>query len=351
LNKKALIFFIILSWILFFPLAETVSFEDNVDNITLKPDAIGVSFSWSFDAGASIISSPAFIDINNDRNLEIVFGSQDEYVYCVNNLGTEQWKFRTDDEVIASPAIADINGDSRPDIIITSTDGQVYCLNDDGTVIWNYTTGGAISLSPMVVDINEDGNLDILVSSQDSYLYCLDTLGQQQWNYTHGGYLDSQIVVGDVDNDNDLEIILLWALGILQVDKNGHQEIENSNFDSNININIEPLLVDLDNDSQEELLFMEGGDGLFCLDSNTFSYHWYVFDLSYSSSSLSSIVAADINYDGLAEILCSAQKPGSTTEGLIYCYDSGGTQLWNFTTKGPCKAPPAIADFDGDQQW
>lgn len=346
INKK-IFALLLVGWLLFIPTdifskTEIVQLKEDI-----KINAIGISETWRFTYAEEYIWSPAFIDIDHDGNLEIIFCNFDKKIICVDNQGIEKWRYETDGYIEAAPAVADVDADGRADVIIGDEDGQVYCIDEDGNKLWNYTVGGTILYPPLVADIQEDGNLEILVACQEPRLYCLDGFGEQVWNYT-GSYNGAAPLVGDVDDDGSNEILLLWALGMVQLNSNGGVELTNTNYDSNWLH--EPVLTDLGNDNYLDLLFYEGGDNLFCLNAHDLdSSHWSVYDLFEDSSDISSPVVADINYDGKKEIIVTGWKKGTIDDGIIYCFNATGHQLWNFTTGILCKYPPAIADLDGDQ--
>ena len=105
----------------------------------------------------------------------ILFGSNDGYLYALNDKGNLIWRFRTNGEVISSPAVSWIG-----DIFFGSTDQYFYHLDADGTLISKVKTRGAIVSSPVVAGevvyfASEDRNLY-------AYAYCE---GKISVSYTH----------------------------------------------------------------------------------------------------------------------------------------------------------------------
>jgi len=104
----------------------------------------------------------------------IYVGSQDNYVYAVNNDGTLKWRFQTGGPVRSSPAIA-------PDgtIYVGSHDNRLYALDTGGAVKWFYITGGDIPSSPAIA---ADGT--IYFGSKDGYVYALNPDSTLKWRYS-----------------------------------------------------------------------------------------------------------------------------------------------------------------------
>lgn len=347
LLKKKLIAVLLINLLFLIP-TDILANKDNSESTSeLYANALGIAEDWRFSGSDNIYSSPAFIDIDHDGNLETIICDVSQRVYCIDNQGIEQWHFDTEGDIESAPAVADVDADGRADVIVGDLTGKVYCLDENGSSLWNYSVGGAILYPPLVVDIEDDGDLDVLVACQEPRLYCLDGFGGQLWNYS-GSYHGAAPVVGDVDNDNDKEIILLWALGLTQLNDDGSVDFVNSNYDSNSNV--EPVLTDLGNDNFLDLLFFESGKSLYCANaSNLNDIHWYKDNLFEAYDQIASPVAADINYDGKKEIIVIGQKVGTINKGIALCFNSTGHQLWNLTLFGIHKHPPAIADLDGDQ--
>ncbi len=88
--------------------------------------------SWKFATDNLIFSSPSVTDLENDGFMEILCGSDDNYLYCLDYLGKEIWSYKTDNMIFSSPLIADINNDDLSEIIICSTDNFVYSLSLTG---------------------------------------------------------------------------------------------------------------------------------------------------------------------------------------------------------------------------
>ncbi|MHA1736179.1 MAG: FG-GAP repeat domain-containing protein, partial [Candidatus Thorarchaeota archaeon] len=104
---------------------------------------------WSYTTGDWVCSSAALGDVDGDGKLEVVIGSRDDKVYCLNGEdGSVLWSYATGIAVDSSAALGDVDGDGKLEVVIGSYDNKVYCLNgEDGSVLWSCATGASVDSS------------------------------------------------------------------------------------------------------------------------------------------------------------------------------------------------------------
>jgi hypothetical protein len=200
---------------------ENSSGYDTLVCLNSTPDASGhVKPLWTFGMGKTsntTESSPAVADLYNDGHMEIVVGSADGNIYCINSTGKVIWSFLTGGSIHSSPTIVDVDNDGKLEILIGSDDDNLYCLNTTGGLKWSYTTGGPIWSSPAVADVDGDRMLEVLFGSQDDNLYCLNRTGGLKWQYMTGGEIVSSPAVADIDGDGRQEIVFGSYAGMVSV--------------------------------------------------------------------------------------------------------------------------------------
>jgi hypothetical protein len=158
-------------------------------------------------------------DVNNDGDLEIVFGL-DNRIHCLDYEGNSLpgWPYEHyENEFQNSPVIGDIDGDGEVEIVDDCRDGSLIALNIDGTMCDGFPVvvgGGQNSVQMSLYDLDGDSVLEIIggrsQSSPDSiwqiHVYRGNGEFYPGWPVdgimAHGG-----IAVGDIDNDNSLDII------------------------------------------------------------------------------------------------------------------------------------------------
>ena len=73
--------------------------------------------------------------------------------------------------------VGDLDGDGYPEIVFGSDDDHVYAVDNRGSLLWRYETGGNVRATPTIADVDGDGSLDVAVGSDDRSLYVLDGKG------------------------------------------------------------------------------------------------------------------------------------------------------------------------------
>jgi outer membrane protein assembly factor BamB len=175
---------------------------------------------WNYSAIVSgknnwIESSVSVGDIDDDSNLEVVFGSYNGRVYALDaSDGTYEWNFTvpgTSPSIISSPVIVDVNNDTNMEIVIGSNTAYIFALNGTGSEIWNYSipTGGRADSSPAIIDVNNDTYNDVVFGSSDNYIYAINGIdGIFIWKYNIGGSIWGSPAINDVTNNGNLEILV-----------------------------------------------------------------------------------------------------------------------------------------------
>jgi hypothetical protein len=222
---------------------------------------------------------------------------------------------------------ADFNGDGHLDLATanySSNDVSVLLGNGDGTLrtARNYATGaypGCIAAG----DFNRDGKLD-LVTADGYYQNDVSVLlgngdGSFQWigSSLTGGYPPEAVAVGDFNADRNLDVAVSTFL---------------SNWAG-------------DNDYGAVVVFVGDGNGFFAGSDSL------PITGSFTSSSVaSSVVTADVNGDGYADLAWAARQ-WPTPEGAVEVFLSNGNgTFWAAPSLAFAAGPwtVAVADLNGD---
>ncbi|MCL4832175.1 MAG: VCBS repeat-containing protein [Caldilineaceae bacterium] len=179
-----------------------------------------------------IIGAPALGDLDNDGDLEIVFGSFDHRIYVFHHDGTiaDGWPQFIRDTIWSSPALADLDDDGFLEIIIgidthqegtpfnTPNGGGLYVYRSNGELVWKKFINQVIYSSPAVGDLDGNGTLEIVhgtgpyfqtaAGQADGHkIYAWDAAGNPLWNGNTSGYTLASPALGDIDGDGKLEIV------------------------------------------------------------------------------------------------------------------------------------------------
>jgi len=151
------------------------------------------TIAWTFTTNDGIACSPA---IAADGTIYIgsgcdFRGSNDPYLYALNQDGSLKWKFKANDGFFSSPAIGP-NGI----IYLTSLDGRLYAIKDNhtsGILQWKKFLEYSFNLcSPL---IGEDGT--IYVGSPSFKFYAINPDGSLKWNYKTDWCIISSAAIDD----------------------------------------------------------------------------------------------------------------------------------------------------------
>ncbi|MHA1365996.1 MAG: thrombospondin type 3 repeat-containing protein [Candidatus Heimdallarchaeota archaeon] len=195
-RKRVLVGLIILNCIF-------ISFSFNTKKSAASSS--GVNSDWELQTHSDLDSSPTFVNVNNDWNLDIIVSSSDG-LFCTDHNGELIWNFTRELSNFYSPIITDLNADNEIEIIATSKSLGVFCFATNGTSLWNYSKQN-IRTPACIGDINNDNYMEILVGSADD-LICLDYQGLLLWNFSTPVYPTHAITLVDLYNDQDIEILV-----------------------------------------------------------------------------------------------------------------------------------------------
>lgn len=153
------------------------------------------------EVGNQMESTPAILGSH------ILVGCNNGELVCLNLEGKILWRFKTEDKIIAQPSIGKLFGDDKDCIVFGSFDQHVYALDELGAEIWTYRTNGAIYSKVELRDINNDKQLEVVFGSCDNKVYALKSNGEKLWSYETDFWVVAPIIIADIDNDGKLEIV------------------------------------------------------------------------------------------------------------------------------------------------
>jgi outer membrane protein assembly factor BamB len=312
---------------------------------------------WMFNAtdeglGGIVQGGITIADVDDDGLPDILAGSGDQWVYCLNGDGSKKWVFGpTYNRNIKAPQVADINQDGMVEVVICDDKGGVWALaGRDGSLIWTYSTLARTRNTAAIWDVNNDGRMEVIVPSKIGATFCLDGIeGYPIWNATIGSGDACSPVVVDIEGDGDWEIILNANGQTWLLDGSDGSVIWNASIAYAKAVpNEAPAVYDADGDGLLDIA-MCGGKNLTLLSGDGRTILWSIPDVGKTTSG---VLVTDVNLDGRDEIVLTTYDRTGSASGSLMCYDAiTGQLLWNFDWPGRLRySNPAAVDITGDGQ-
>ena len=320
---------------------------------------------WRFEIKGSADGIAAG-DINKDGKPEIVFGSNDNAVYCLDNNGHELWEYVTcggkDDGsnegrltgIMDDVTLYDLDNDGMLEIIF-GTSGKnpsLFVLNHEGSLLWRYNSSlqGNIYSSAVAGNLTSAGDKRIVFSDVDennniSAIYELDSRGNLIWERRWPYLFYACIGAADFDGDGNYEIVFARhnpsdRPAISGLNQNGvliwnyTLDIPHALFWGS-----SPAISDVDGDGNLDIMiglydFVENGEysGLVLLSPHP-QYVLPGISLSddHPSTGDTVTITADVENQGIPSNI--------TTKALVQIYTKKGDD-WNLTENRSLDVPP-----------
>lgn len=266
------------------------------------------------------------------------------------------------------PKVADLDGDGRKEVVIVdhgNAEGKVARLvvyRDNGALAWSRELNDDEPYAdvPTIADLNGDGKLEILVDVGPTF-YAFDHLGNIApgvWPVSLNAKRLGKIVA-DLEGDGKQEIITLAnspgenssLVGLAIYDAEGHA-LQRWNISAcsatNITQRSFPVAANMDDDPQLEIVIVAACSEVMMFDTTALDAALWTTSLQ--GSALNSPIVADLDHDGLNEIVVATWTSSRDGAGGVYRLNRAGQVAPGFPvlTDDAFLTPPAVGDMDGD---
>lgn len=306
-------------------------------------------------SNAVVQTEPVIADLDGDGQLDCVvaswrFENPNRIAAFKANDGTLLWNCDIpNNKMYHGPTIADIDDDGKQEVIIGTYDGILYCLNGaDGTVKWTYQLDPKfyIGAPTTIGDINGDGKYEIAFIDYFN-LVILRSNGTELWRYQMKEYSTSfrGAIFTDMNNDNILDVVFGNTAGEL-IALNGPDGSEIFNMDlraeygKEFDINNAPICADFNGDGFYEL-FVIGGHGestditknygrAYMLSTNsTTGPEWLMFRNNHKRNAVVGIHESGIEENLLKSDITLYPNPANTNLSISSNLKYGTIEIYN----------------------
>ncbi|MEO6833798.1 MAG: FG-GAP-like repeat-containing protein [Chitinophagaceae bacterium] len=213
-----------------------------------------VAWEIAVDTDSWIQTAPTIVDLNNDGKLDFVVATWNAVNRNANKVyayrASDQkllWTYPLSDVVYHGTAVGDLDGDGKPELVIGSYNDTLYCINgENGTTKWKYSLGNNFAAAgpAVIADLDDDGQCEVVFSAWYK-MTALDKNGKVKWQTDIPGYGGSfrGPAVADVNNDRYKDVIFGTNTGHL-IGLNGNDG--SIIFDKNLRLNPADSLFDID---------------------------------------------------------------------------------------------------------
>ncbi len=173
---------------------------------------------WPYTIGGNVWGAPSMGNMDGS-GMKIAVGSTDDSLYVINADGTLAWKVATGGDVRSSPSFADIDGDNDLELFFGSDDNYVYAYHHNGSPVsgWPVDLGSWVRSQVVFSDVNNDNDPEILVTAENGGLFIFNANGDTFATYATAGS-PTTVAVEDADGDGDLEFFYGTVKGASAVD-------------------------------------------------------------------------------------------------------------------------------------
>ena len=188
---------------------------------------------FPFTAQGRFDISPTLVDVDSDGDYEIVVGSNSGELYVLHHDGTIFAEYNTGDDIRGGISVCDLNNDGQLDLLFGGYDDKIHVWDPVANEIlpgWPVDLEFNILSEPLIADLDGDGQVEVLAARKTGKIFAYESDGSMMSNFPIAvdGSIESTPAIEDIDNDGDLEIVIGSTSGLEVIDIKSSAELMDS---------------------------------------------------------------------------------------------------------------------------
>jgi hypothetical protein len=277
---------------------------------------------FSYHAPTSFLHTPVLADIDGDGYCETIAGGLDGKVYALQMGGYLPFGFPVNlgSSFQSELAAADFNGDGIYEIIAGTTNGNLYVIGASGNILPGFPVqlNGAVTGSPTITNDNR------IVCATGSNIYIISSTGQILSTRSIGINIAGGFAIGDIMADtNGIDVVGVSSSGTVYAFTSEGVDLPGFPVETGVNFNCPPLLANLDDDPQLEIVLLSYENSLYIYNHDANLYPGFPFVNTLNGSTPGTLVDFDAN--GIVKLVA-----GYANGVIVYNLrtPAGGLEPW-----------------------
>ena len=231
---------------------------------------------------------------------------------------------------------------------VTSNGGYYADLDFDIEVTlnlsgWPVLITNGVPGSPAIADIdNADNDLELACGDKNGevHLYNMNGTELGGFPYNTGNQIYGSVALANLDGDEELEIVAASrANKVVALNPDGSTLFD---YTTDSNLLCTPVVADLNGDGVQEIIVQTITKNLYVIDQTGTIYPNFPVTLPNFMYSGVGVAVEDLDGDGAKEILVPCNN------GVLYCIDTSGSTVWSTTLSGTPRSSATIVKFNNE---
>ncbi len=295
---------------------------------------------FSIDPEAPFQTFEILVNISANNTSAYVFNKTIPLSITVSN---NQSGFPLAEQTVTQPLAIDGFADGIRRIVAITEGKYLILYETDGSISTGFPIEvGATSAAPIVADINSDGENEIVVVTRAGKVLAYHSDGTRVFIYETKDtiYGDADAAVANLDDDPDLEIVFGSVRKNLHVIKSDSTELAGFPYTVSHIVNKGVALADLDGNNRPEIIFATFDSKLNVVTALADTLPG--FPLTMNSKIVNTPVVSLIGSNPAIVV--------TLDDDSLFIVKADGSIQAEYAASGAILSPPALCDWQGDEQ-